>query len=354
MKRIGFKSLIISLLIVMTITMVVTGFWIKNIMFSDNFNIPKGQKHRVFIEKNETVETFIDNMTHQGIVINPDYIRLTAKVIGINDTNLKPGSYIIENGMNSWELLQRIRRGEQKPVKLVINNMRLPEQFAAKISEQIMPDSAEIMDFVTDKYKMEQLGFRPEELFVLVISNTYEIWWTTSVDNLMKRMKQEHEKFWQQNNRTEKADELGLTRTEVVTLASIVEEETNHTAEKTKIAGLYINRLRCGMLLQSDPTVKYAVGDFSINHVLFSHLATNSPYNTYRYAGLPPGPIRLPSITSIDAVLDAEDHDYLYMCAHESLNGTHRFARTLTEHNRNASKYHAALREWKRTKRLNK
>lgn len=322
-------------------------------MMSANFNLQGKNTDRIVIRKGETIGTFIDNITHQGIVINPDYMRLTAWVLRMDEEKLKPGSYEVLQGTSSWQMLQNIRRGEQKPVKYVINNVRLPEQFAAKTASQLMPDSAEIMAFATNTEKMAALGFKPEELFVLIISNTYEMWWTSPVEAFMKRMKQEHDKFWKQNRRDEKAELLGLSRAEVVTLASIVEEETNCAAEKSRIAGLYLNRLRCGMLLQSDPTVKYAMKDFEINHVLYSYLSIDSPYNTYRYAGLPPGPIRLPGIATIDAVLNAEDHDYLYMCAHEDLNGTHRFARTLTEHNINAAKYHTALRAWKRNKRLN-
>ena len=182
--------------------------------------------------------------------------------------------------------------------------------------------------------------------FALVIRNTYEVWWTVSVENLMKRLKKENDAFWNANDRRAKADKLGLTIPEVITLASIVEEETNYQPEKSRVAGLYLNRLRKGIRLQSDPTVKFAMKDFKLNRILYEHLKIDDPYNTYVYAGLPPGPIRLPSVATIDAVLNAEKHNYIFMCAHPDFNGTHNFAVTLAEHNRNAAKYHVALRKW--------
>jgi UPF0755 protein len=239
-----------------------------------------------------------------------------------------------------------VQRGEQVPVKLTINYMRLPEQFASKVSHQLMLDSAEIMNYITDKERMAELGYAPEHLFALVIRNTYEVWWTVSVEKLMQRLKKENDAFWNANDRRAKAQKLGLTIPEVITLASIVEEETNHQPEKSRVAGLYLNRLRKGIRLQSDPTVKYALKDFKLNRILFEHLKVDDPYNTYMYAGLPPGPIRLPSVATIDAVLNAEKHNYIYMCAHPDFNGTHNFAVTLAEHNRNAAKYHVALRKW--------
>jgi UPF0755 protein len=252
--------------------------------------------------------------------------------------------------MTHLQLIQRVQRGEQVPVKLTINYMRLPEQFAAKVANQLMLDSAEIMNYITDKQKMDELGYAPEHLFALVVRNTYEVWWTVSVEKLMQRLKKENDAFWNANNRRDKAQRLGLTIPEVITLASIVEEETNHQPEKSRVAGLYLNRLRKGIRLQSDPTVKYALKDFKLNRILFEHLKVDDPYNTYMYAGLPPGPIRLPSVATIDAVLNAEKHNYIYMCAHPDFNGTHNFAVTLAEHNRNAAKYHVALRKWLKEK----
>lgn len=312
-------------------------------------NIKNDKPSYLFIEQGTTISDFIIQTEDEYGLKDGKLILLAAKILRMpKEKDLKSGCYSISKGTGALELMRKIRNGEQSPVKVTLNNLRLPEQFAAKAAAQLMIDSTTIMNFVTDKEKMSSLGFKPEELFVLVISNSYEMWWTTSIDKFMGRMKTEHDRFWDANNRREKANTLGLSITDVVTLASIVDEESNYTGEKSRIAGLYINRLKRGIPLQSDPTVKYAMKQFGLSQILFSHLETDSPYNTYKHRGLPPGPIRMPATATIDAVLNAEKHDYLYMCADERLNGTHKFAKTLKEHNINAARYHAAYRNWKK------
>ena len=292
-------------------------------------------------------QAFVDGLATDSIVSTPKSFMFVCRVLGLKPATILPaGCYLVNSNITYLRFVQRIKRGEQVPVNLIINYMRIPEQFASKVSNQLMLDSAEIMDFVTDKERMAELGYAPEHLFALVIRNTYEVWWTISVKNLMKRLKKEHEIFWNTNGRREKAELLGLTIPEVITLASIVESETNYQPEKSRVAGLYLKRLRKGIRLQSDPTVKYALKDFKLNRILFEHLKEDDPYNTYKYVGLPPGPICLPSVATIDAVLNAEKHNYIYMCAHPDFNGTHNFAVTIAEHNRNAAKYHVALRKW--------
>lgn len=341
------KRTITTLILIILVCISIAAYQIYNIMYAPNFHTHAGNGTTyIHIRPHTDINKLITDLTNQNIVLNPDYLKLTAKVLK-TDKYIKAGRYKINDKDNSWVVMQRIRKGEQTPVKLTINNIRTPEQFAAKISKQLMTDSTSIMQYITDSTKMDKLGFKPNQLFVLVISNTYEVWWTISVDALMKRLKNEHDRFWARNERTKQASIIGLTPAEVTTLASIIDEETYTPSERRRIAGLYLNRLHCGMLLQSDPTVKYALADFSLTQILYSHLSIDSPYNTYRYAGLPPGPIRMPNPSTIDAVLNAEQHNYLYMCADPAMNGTHRFAKTLSEHNSNAHKYHAALRRWK-------
>ncbi|MDR1592357.1 MAG: endolytic transglycosylase MltG, partial [Prevotellaceae bacterium] len=202
---------------------------------------------------------------------------------------------------------------------------------------------------LSDTLFLSSFGVTPHTAMTLFIPNTYEVYWTISLEALFERMQKEYRRFWRQE-RLDNAAKIGLTPTEVTILASIVEEETNKAVEKPVVAGLYLNRLRKGMLLQSDPTAKFASGTFELTQILFSHTAIDSPYNTYRYAGLPPGPIRMPSIESIDAVLHHTPHNYIFMCAKETLNGEHYFTASLAEHNRYAAKYHAAVRRWKATK----
>jgi UPF0755 protein len=316
-------------------------------VFATELHTKDSKEMRVYVDKNENLDDFIANLEADSIVQKPQIFKFACRALGLKPTTILPaGCYPLYPGMTHLQLIQRVQRGEQVPVRLTINYMRLPEQFASKVSNQLMIDSTEIMDFITDKEKMAEFGYAPEHLFALVVRNTYEVWWTISVESLMKRLKKENDVFWNANNRLAKAEKLGLTIPEVITLASIVEEETNYQPEKSRVAGLYLNRLRKGIRLQSDPTVKFALKDFQLNQILFKHLRVDDPYNTYMYAGLPPGPIRLPSVATIDAVLNAEKHNYIYMCAHPDFNGTHNFAVTLAEHNRNAAKYHVALKKW--------
>lgn len=257
---------------------------------------------------------------------------------------IKPGRYLLETGMNTNELVNMLRIGKQHPVKVTFNNIRFKENFAAAVAKYIEADSLDILSLFYDTTLINEFGFNPETFRVMFIPNTYEVYWTTTPLNFFKRMKIEYDNFWNESRR-EKAEKLGLTPVEVSILASIVQEETIKKEEKPIIAGLYLNRLKKGIALQADPTIKYAIGDFSIRRVLNSHLEMDSPYNTYKNAGLPPGPINFPEISSIDAILNCEQHNYLYMCAKEDFSGYHNFARTLSEHNRNAEKYRQALDE---------
>ena len=205
-----------------------------------------------------------------------------------------------------------------------------------------MVDSCEIANILNDTAYISKLGFTPETLPALFIPNTYEVYWNMSAEDFMQRMLKEHKAFWNEK-RLKQAEAIGLTPIEVATLASIVEEETANQAEKPMVAGLYINRLKKGMLLQADPTVKFSLQEFGLKRILFKHLEVDSPYNTYKYAGLPPGPIRVPSYQGLESVLNYTKHNYIYMCAKEDFSGTHNFAVTSAQHAANARKYQQAL-----------
>ena len=213
---------------------------------------------------------------------------------------------------------------------------------AERLERQLMLSGDDLLRLLDDSAYCASLGFTPETILTLFIPNTYEVYWNLSAEKLMQRMKREYDAFWTPA-RLSKAKAVGLTPIEVAVLASIVEEETAAADEYPVVAGLYINRLRRGIPLQADPTVKFAVGDFTLRRILFEHLKVDSPYNTYKHTGLPPGPLRVPSTRSIDAVLNYMKHNYLYMCAKEDFSGRHNFARTLAEHNRNARRYQAEL-----------
>ncbi|MDR0232095.1 MAG: endolytic transglycosylase MltG [Dysgonamonadaceae bacterium] len=256
--------------------------------------------------------------------------------------NMRTGRYAVTPDMTCKQLLQNLRNGNQAPSRITFNNIRLKEDLAKRISEQLMFSEGELYQQLNDSAVCAQFGFDTNTILCMFIPNTYEMYWNIPVEKFIKKMKSEYDKFWTPE-RIEKAQEIPLTPIQVSIVASIVEEETAANSEFSTVAGLYINRLKRGMLLQADPTVKYAVGDFSLKRILFVHLEKDSPYNTYKYAGLPPGPIRIPSIRGIDAVLNHAQHNYIYMCAKEDFSGKHNFATTLSEHNTNAAKYQAAL-----------
>ena len=258
----------------------------------------------------------------------------------------KPGRYLLKNRMSAGELVGMLTSGLQTPVKVTFHDIRTREELAAIVSRQIEADSISLCKLMSDQNYLKKFSATPSSLFNLLIPNTYEMWWTTSADQFLTRMHRESQAFWA-GMRSRKADSMGFSRSQVIIMASIVEKETSRNEEKAIIAGVYINRLRKGMPLQADPTLIFAWKDYSIKRVLNRHKEIRSPYNTYQNKGLPPGPICLPSISSIDAVLHYQRHIYLYFCAKEDFSGYHVFSNNLQEHNRNARKYQAALKKLK-------
>lgn len=258
------------------------------------------------------------------------------------DQKKRTGKYAIKD-KDSWhKIYSRIVSKEQTPVKVVIPSIRNFGQLSKTISDQLMFDSTAINEFLTNKVYIEHIGYTTATFPTLIIPNTYEFYWNIEPEQFMIRMIREHKKFWNKE-RLAKAKAINMTPEEVATLASIVDEETNNNNEKPIVAGLYINRLKRNIPLQADPTIKFAIGDFSRKRILNADLQIESPYNTYKNTGLPPGPIRIASIAGIESVLNHAKHNYIYMCAKEDFSGTHNFATTLSEHNANARRYQAAL-----------
>lgn len=259
-------------------------------------------------------------------------------------SHIHTGRYAVEPGVNTFNTFRMLRNGQQEPIMLTIPECRTMEQLAARIAPKLMIDSTTIAHALTDQAFCQNLGYDTCTIASVFLPNTYEVFWNVGIEGLMKRMAREHDKFWNAE-RLAKADSIGLTPNEVCTLASIIDEETANNDEKPMVAGMYLNRLRIGMLLQADPTVKFALKDFALRRIYNAHLDVDSPYNTYRYKGLPPGPIKIASLSSINAVLNPAKHDYLYMCAKEDFSGTHNFAVTYKEHLRNADRYVKALNQ---------
>lgn len=266
-----------------------------------------------------------------------------ANYLGL-DGGIEPGAYTFEKGMNTIKVVRTLKFGSDNSVRLTINNARTPEILAGKIASQIDADSLAILSAMRDETLIREMGFSSAEaMFSIFLPNSYEVYADISPEALVRRMKQESDKYWGDATRKEQLKRVGLSPYEVMTLASIVHEETNASEEMARVAGVYINRLNIGMPLQADPTLKYAAGDFTIKRVLDKHKEIESPYNTYKYAGLPPTPIAMPDMAAIEGVLGYEHHDYLYFCARPEMDGRHNFAKSLSEHNRNAQAYHRAL-----------
>ncbi len=261
-------------------------------------------------------------------------------------SHIKAGRYKVRNHMSAIDLINMLRSGNQQPVNVTFNNLRTIEQLAGVAARNLECDSAQLLESMTNDTLINQYGFTKATLPAMFLPNTYQFMWNTNGEKWMERMHHEYERFWTAE-RIYKADSLELTPIEVSTIASIIEEETNKIDELPIIAGIYINRLRRGMPLQACPTLKYALGDFTLRRILKKDQEVESPYNTYKYAGLPPGPIRIPSTTAIDAVLNATDHEYIFMCARPDGSGRHNFARTNAEHARNAAIYQQELNKRK-------
>ena len=297
----------------------------------------------IYIDEERDYETVVDQLKEKVELPNEDVFRLLAD--RMNYPNMvKTGRYAIEDGMTMPDLIRALRSGSQVPINLTFNNIRTMENLAGRLSSQLMVDSVSILNVLNDTSVAASYGFNEQTFGAMFIPNTYEVYWDTNVESLIERMKREYDSFWNTERRA-KAQKLGLTPLEVTTLASIVEEEATYADEYPIVAGLYINRLNRGMRLEADPTVKFAVGDASLRRILFKHLEVESPYNTYKIDGLPPGPIRIPSTSAINATLSPAQHNYIFMCAKDDLSGRHNFAVTHAEHARNARAYQRALNE---------
>lgn len=294
-----------------------------------------------FIKKGDSFGQVVERLTAKGYLRNVHTFRKVAELKKY-PAAIKPGRYRIPDKSSNNALVNMLRAGNQLPVHFTFNNIRTLEQLAGTAARQLNVDSTEIMRLARDTAFTKSLGFTPENIAGLFIPNTYQIYWGISAGEFMKRMKKEYGKFWN-SSRLEKAVQAGLSPVEVMILASIVEEETTLPEEYAVIAGVYVNRLKRNWKLEACPTLKFAWGDFSIKRVLDKHLAIDSPYNTYKYTGLPPGPVRLPAIRVIDAVLNYQRHQYMFFCAKSDFSGSHSFSATLREHNRHAAAYHRAL-----------
>jgi UPF0755 protein len=296
------------------------------------------EKNILLIPTGAPLEEVIDSLTQNKYILNENTFRWAAERMDYDDQTIRPGRYTIPVATSNKNLIAILRGGRQTPLNVTIQNVRTIEQMAGRISSRLEFDSATLMRYLSGPFD-SIAGTTPPTRLTRFLPNTYEFYWTVSPEEFGARMLKEYESFWTEERKA-KAQQIGLTQDEVYTLASIIEKETNHNPEKPRMAGVYLNRIRDGIPLQADPTIVFAIGDFSIRRILYGHLEVDSPYNTYKNAGLPPGPIFMPGLPSINAVLDREVHDYIYFCARPSEDGPgHAFAVTLREHNQNAQRY---------------
>ncbi len=297
----------------------------------------------LYIPTGGTYAGLLDSLATRDFLKNTNAFDRAARQKGLPE-GLRAGRYEMKEGMTLRSLLGMLKGGLQKPLNVTFNNIRTMDRLAGVVARYLEPDSLALLAVLTDDSVATHYGFSGKTFIGMFIPNTYQFFWNTSPTGFLDRMKKEYDAFWT-DDRQAKCKSLNLSREEVVTLASIVAEETRMSDEMPRVAGVYLNRLRIGMLLQADPTVKYATGDFTLRRILFRHLEIDSPYNTYKNQGLPPGPICIPSIKAVDAVLNAEKHDYIFFCAKEDFSGYHNFAATLAQHNANARRWSEALNQ---------
>lgn len=316
-------------------------FKLYRAIFSPGFSTADGSSKVFFIPTGSAYEEVINKLEGESIIEDKSSFEWIAKKKNYQN-NIHPGRYIIPSGINNNDLLNLLRSGHQETIQLSFNSLRTIEDLAEKVSTQLEPSFEDFFEYLNDLDVIENKGFSTATFPTMFIPNTYEFYWDTSPEEFVNRMSREYIAFWS-TGREKKAAKLNLTKAEVSTLASIIDQETLFDDENPAIAGVFINRIRKRIPLQSDPTIIFALQDFSIRRVLNKHKSVDSPYNTYKFRGLPPGPISIPSISSIDAVLNYDSHNYLYFCAKPDFSGYHNFASTLSQHNKNARLYQKAL-----------
>ena len=329
------KKTLLGIVLGVLVLLVVAGVVVQRQFYGNAV----GEEYELFVSRRadygELTDSLMPRLRHRWA------FGVYARRIDLEQT-YKPGHYELKPGMSVIEVARMLKLGLQTPVRVTINNVRTPAQLAEKLARQIDADSTLLTEVLTSSEVARSVGFDSVTLFSMFLPDTYEFYWTVTPRELIARMKREYDRFWTPE-RDARRERSGLSRLEVMTLASIVYEETRKTDEMPRIAGVYINRLRRGIPLQADPTVKYAMQDFGLRRILYRHLKYPSPYNTYINKGLPPSPICMPGRAAIEAVLDFEQHDYIFFCARPTFDGYHNFARTLREHNANARAYSAEL-----------
>ncbi len=337
------KKKILIPLIVFSTLLSTTSVYTYQMLFSPNFLINHPDK-MIIIDDDTDFKGLTNQLIEDTLLNDVISFSFLSKLMKYSE-NIKVGAYKVKMNMSNYDLISMLRAGDQTPINITFSYSRKINDLAQKISEKLKISEKDLMDFITEN-SQSNYGFDNQNIIGMFLPDTYEVYWDITPKNLLDRMKSEYDKFWN-SERITKLERVNLSKNEVITLASIVASETNKIDEADRIAGVYINRLRKNMLLQADPTLIYAANDFSIRRVLNKHKKIKSPYNTYMNKGLPPGPIRLSPKKYIDAVLNFENHRFIFFCAKDDFSGYHEFAITLSEHNKNARKFQRALNKRK-------
>jgi len=336
----AFKKFIIALIVIIIVSLAATGVFYYLRLFGPNVS---GKQEYLYIHTGATYNEVYDSIRNQNVVNDTTTFNWAAHNMKYVN-RIKPGRYRLREGMSNRKLIRMLQLGEQEPVSLSFHNFRLKEQFAGFVSKKLEPDSIAILHLLDSASFVQQYGFTTEDVYTMFMPNTYTINWNASPEEFFLHIYKNYDKFWTAE-RKQQAKDINLNPIQVSILASIVDAEALHDDEMPTIAGLYLNRLNKGIKLEADPTVIFATKDFTIHRVLNKYLTVVSPYNTYQHTGLPPGPIMMPSVNAVKAVLDYKKSDYLYMCAKEDFSGYHNFATNVADHLANARRFQQALNE---------
>lgn len=344
-KKFSFLKIVFFLILSVAVVAGIIAYKFYNMIYQPNVALGDKKTEFFYISMGSSLMDVVNSLYEKNYILDRNSFEWVAEKKKYKN-NIHPGKYLIRSGMNNDELIDLLRSGKQEAVRVTFNNIRLKPELASIASLYLEADSSEIVKLLEDEAYCNQFGFNKENILCMFIPNTYQFYWNTSAEQFVEKMAREYKGFWNGERRS-MAKNLGLTQSQVSILASIVQKETNMNDEKPRVAGVYINRIKKDMLLQADPTLVFAIKDFSLKRVLNIHKETDSPYNTYKYKGLPPGPICVPEISSIDAVLNYEKHDYFYFCAKQDFSGYHNFAKTYAQHCLNAASFQKELNKMK-------
>jgi len=315
-------------------------YYAYQIFYTSNIQVEKGNFY-LYIPSGGTFKTVMDSLEKNEVLYDRLSFAFVSKLMGYQES-VKSGRYLLTKNSSNLTAIRKLKNGIQEPVNLTFNSVRLKSDLAEKLDDKLEFTASDFLKTINNPAIVSSFGFDSNTIIAMFIPNTYQVFWNTSPESFIQKMNNEYKKFWN-SERLKKAENAGFTPVEITTIASIVEAETNKNSEKPRVAGVYINRLKTGMPLQADPTVKFAVQDFSIKRITLDHTAVDSPYNTYKNSGLPPGPINMPSTVSIDAVLNYEKHNFIYFCASSERIGYHDFAESYRDHVNNANRYRKFL-----------